>query len=57
MRVVVWEDKQDMHILMNMHRSPVAGNFCNEHGKAKKPVTVRSYINKGDIMANSSSIS
>jgi hypothetical protein len=32
---MIWKDKQDMHILKNMHRPPTTeGNFCEEYGKA-----------------------
>jgi hypothetical protein len=32
----VWQDKQDVQILINMHCPPAEGNFCIEHGKAIK---------------------
>jgi hypothetical protein len=35
--------KQDMNILMNMHRPPTEGNFCDRQGTTKKPVTVTDY--------------
>jgi len=41
--VVIWKDKQDVHILMNMHTPPAEGNFHDEHEKAQKPVTVEDY--------------
>ena len=50
-------------MLMNIHSSPAEGNFCNEGGKAIKPQIVTDYnqhmgyVDKGDRMANSYSIS
>jgi len=41
--VIVWKDERDMNILTNMHRPPTEGNFCDEQGKAQKPVTVTDY--------------
>jgi hypothetical protein len=29
-----------MHIVTNMHRPAEEGKFCDEHGKAQKPVAV-----------------
>jgi len=49
--------------LKNMHAPPAEGNFFEEHGEAEKPVIVTDYnwhmdyVNKGDRMANSYSIS
>jgi hypothetical protein len=60
---VIWKDKQDVHVLVNMLRLPAEGSFCDEHGKGLKPVTVEGYIwpmgliNKWDRMANSYSAS
>jgi hypothetical protein len=36
MTAVIWKDKQDVHIMTNMHRPSTESNFCDEHGKAKK---------------------
>ena len=33
---MVWRDKQDVHILTNMHHSPTNCNFCDEHGNGIK---------------------
>ena len=34
--VIVWNDKQNLNILMNMHSPTVEGNLCGEHRKAVK---------------------
>ena len=50
-------------MLANIHNAPVEGNFCNGGGKAIKPQIVMDYnhpmgyVDKGDRMANSYSIS
>jgi hypothetical protein len=50
-------------MLTNIHNAPAEGNFCNEGGKAIKPQIVieynrhMGYVDKGDRMANSYSIS
>jgi len=31
---MIWKDKQDMHMLMNICRLPPEGSFCEERGKA-----------------------
>jgi len=55
---VVWNGKQDVY----MHRPPTEGNFCDEQGKAQKPVIVTAYshhlgyIDRGDRMVDSYSI-
>jgi len=60
---MVWKGKLDMHILTNMHRPPREGKFCDKQEKAQKPVIVTDYsqhmgyVDKGDRMANSCSIS
>jgi hypothetical protein len=42
------KDRQDIHILTNMPRPLIEGNFCDKQGKAQKPVTVTGYVDKGD---------
>jgi len=32
---VIWKDKQAVHILMNMYRTSVGDNFCDEHGEVQ----------------------
>jgi len=60
---ILWRDKRDVCILTNTHSAPAEGNFCNEGGKAINPQTVMDYnrhmgyVDKGDRMANSYSIS
>jgi hypothetical protein len=55
-------DRQNVHILTNMHRPMAEGNFCDECGKAQKPVTVEDYslyvgnVEKWDKMAAISSV-
>jgi len=50
-------------MLTNIHNAPAEGNFCIEGGKVIKPQTVMNYnhhmgyVDKGDRMANSYSIS
>jgi len=50
-------------MLTNIHSAPAEGNFCNEGGKAIKPQIAMDYnhhmgyVDKGDRMANSYSIS
>jgi hypothetical protein len=41
----VWRDKQDVHILTNMHHSPTNCNFCDEHGNGIKQVIMQSATN------------
>ena len=60
---LLWRDKRDICLLMNIHNAPAEGNFCIEGGKAIKLQTVmdynrhRGYVDKGDRIANSYSIS
>jgi len=60
---IQWQDKRDVCMLTNIHNAPAEGNFCNEGGKAIKPQNVMDYnhhmgyVDKGDRMANSYSIS
>ena len=60
---ILWQDKREICTFMNIHDVPVEVNFCNEGGKAIKPQTVidynhhMRYVDKGDRMANSYSIS
>jgi hypothetical protein len=37
---VVWKDIRNVKIVTNMHSSPLEGNFCDEYGKAMKPVII-----------------
>jgi hypothetical protein len=60
---MIWKDKRDIHMLMNMHHLPAEGNFCDEHGNALKPAIVQDYnkhtghVDKSDCMMNTYSIS
>jgi hypothetical protein len=55
-------DKEDMNILINVHKPPAEGNFCDEQGTAYKPAITENYgwhvgyIEKGHKMADSYSI-
>jgi len=59
----LWRDKIQICMLMNIQNAPAEGNFCNEGGKAIKLQIVTDYyhhtgyVDKGDRMANSYSIS
>jgi hypothetical protein len=52
-----------VRILTNTHKPPAERNFCDESGRAHKPVTVEDYsqntdcVNKGERTADSYSIS
>jgi hypothetical protein len=52
-----------MHKLTNTHNPPAEGDFCDEKGNALMTARVEDYnrhmgyVNKGDIMANSYTIS
>jgi len=37
LRATVQKDKQNVHILTNMHPPSLEGNFCVDHGKDVKP--------------------
>ena len=60
---ILWQDKRDICVLMNIHHAPVKGNFFNMGWKAIKLQIVMvynhhiGYVDKGDRMANSYSIS
>ena len=60
---ILWRDKRDICMLTNIHNGPAEGNFCTEGGKTIKPQIVvdynnhMGYVDKGDRMANSYSIS
>jgi len=63
MTAIVWKDKGNVNILMNMHCPALEGNFCDEHGKAVKPAIIQDYsrhmgyVDIPDHMTNSYSIS
>ena len=60
---ILWRGKREICTLMNIHDVPAEGNLCSEGGIAIKPQTVidynhhMRYVDKGDRMANSYSIS
>jgi hypothetical protein len=57
---IQWMDKRDVHMLTNIHDLPQEVNFLNEQGNAIKPEDYNHhmhYVDKGDRMANSYSIS
>jgi len=37
----VQKDKQNVHILTNMHSPSLKGNFCVDHGQAVKPAITK----------------
>ena len=59
---ILWKDKRDVRILMNIQDPPAEGNFCSNNRKAIEPRIVVDYkrhmgfADKGDKMANSYSI-
>ena len=61
MTAIVWKDKWNVNILMNMQCPPLQGNFCDKHGKAVKPAIIQDYsrhmgyLGKSDQMLNSNS--
>ena len=60
---ILLQDRRDICMLMNFHGVPAEGNFCFERGKVIKPQSVMDYnhhmgyVDKGDLIANSYSIS
>ena len=56
---ILWWEKRDICMLMNIHDVPAESNYCNERGKAIKLQIVMyynhhtGYVDKGDRMANS----
>jgi hypothetical protein len=40
---ILWRDKWDIYMLMNIHDTPAEGNFCDRNGKAIKLQTVVDY--------------
>jgi hypothetical protein len=42
---MVWRDKQNVHIVTNMHRSPTNCNFCDKHGSGIMQVIMHSTTN------------
>jgi hypothetical protein len=63
MRVMVWKDKLDVHMLTHIHYPLAEGNFFDDSINALKPAVVQDYrhymgdIDRSDRMANSYSIS
>jgi len=61
--VIVWKDIRYVNVLMNMHSSPLEGNFCDECGKAMKPAIIHDcnrhmgHADKSARMTNSYPIS
>jgi len=60
---ILWRDKREICTLMKILDGPADGNFCSEGGKAIKLQILIDYnhylryVDKGDRMANSYSIS
>jgi hypothetical protein len=59
---ILWRDKQDIHMLMNIHSAPAYSNFCDVGRKAIKLQIVMKckhhmgYVDKRSMMANGYSI-
>jgi hypothetical protein len=59
---VMWMDKIDVHMFINIHNPSAEGNFCDEKGNTIKPLIVEDYnrhmgyVDKGDRMASNYSI-
>jgi hypothetical protein len=60
---LVWKDKRDVYVLTNIHDPPAKGNLCDGSVNALITAIVADYnqhtcyVDKGDRMANSYSIS
>jgi len=60
---VMCKEYGGIHMLKNIHDTPVDGNFCDDIGNAIQPLTVANYnphtccVYKGHRMANRYSIS
>jgi hypothetical protein len=60
---MIWKDKWDVCILINVHKPPAEDNFYDEHRRAHKPAIIEDYsqqmdyVDKGDRTANSYSVS
>jgi len=60
---IIWKDKRNVNIMMNMHSPPLESNFCDEDGKAVKPAIIQDYsrhkgnADKSDCITNSHPIS
>jgi transposase len=52
MTAIVCKDKQNVNAVINLHSTPVEGNFCDEHSK-----TGHKCLDKSDHMTNSYHIS
>jgi len=47
---ILWSDKRNIQVLMNIHGAPTEGNFCNDQGNAiKPPIVVDSNHNMGYV--------
>ena len=63
MTAIVWKDKWNVNIMMNMHSPPLDSNFCDEDGKAVKPAIIQDHnrlkgnVDKSVCMTHSYSIS
>ena len=59
---ILWRDKQDIQILMNIHNAPAYSNFCDVGREAIKLKIVMNckhcmgYVDKRSMMASSYSI-
>jgi hypothetical protein len=44
---MIWRDKQDVNILINMYHPSINGNFCDDRGNALKPEIVQDSNKRG----------
>jgi hypothetical protein len=59
LRAVVWQYKQNVNMLTDLHHPPAEGNFCDEQGNALKPIIIQDnnrhmgYIDRSGHMTDS----
>jgi hypothetical protein len=46
---IVWKDKQNVNIQMDIHSPPLEVNFCDKHRKAVKPAIIQDYLDTWDM--------
>lgn len=49
---IIWKDKRNVNIMMNMCSPPLDSNFCDEDGKAVKPATIQNYRDTREMWTN-----
>ena len=53
---IVWKDKQNVNILMNIHPPPLEANFCDKQGKTTKQAIIQDYNRHAGYTDNSDRI-